>query len=108
MWHQWGWLISWIDQLGPSFIEALGHLEQRAGAAFGINSVKALRGLISDESRMAMMPVLKGSNLADVITEAERLKRAQWIGFHFEHAPPSVIHPSRSVPPLHLSECFCG
>ena len=89
--------MQWVDQLGEDFLDAVAALERQPGGVPGVGTINFLRGLLTESSRRAILPVMVEKTLAELKMAVDRERRHMWVEWHFEMAPVEVIHPERSV-----------
>ena len=93
--------MDYVDLGGESFIGCIQKLEREA--AFSVNALLPLRGIMDKTLKEKMVNALafRQLDLKGMTSECERLTHQQWVTWHWEAAPASVITPQKSVfPPL--------
>ena len=97
--HQYSFLVRWLDQFGEAFLQAIQKLEARWPAVTA-HSFNDLRALLTEEARVELFPTLGRDDLTPSMLreKVELERRKMWLRWHWQLAPDSVLHPTRSMP----------
>ena len=99
-----GRFFTWVYHAEEAAVTSLDHFE-RMDMPVTMNQLKFLHGLYEPSllQRVAADMSRPKTNIKDIQDGASAYQKQQWINWHCEAAPDSVIHPTRSMFPSQAS-----